>query len=456
MKKIIFSVLILALTGLVVYTYQHLPIINGYAAKMACSCVFVSNRPLDNVVKDDLDLDLVRLAEVTIDKEAKTATATIKGMGGMTAVYREGLGCTLVTGTKTVEDLKKEVFTPLPTLPTRPDTIDFPIGTRMPRTLPKGINQVALTRIIEPFFDTFNEEPFYKTKAILVLKRGQLVYERYANGINQNTPLISWSMAKSITNALVGRMVMQGKVNINEPIAIADWKKDERAKITLNNLLQMSSGLDWDERYDGISDATNMLYTAESLGKFASQSAIRNAPDAEWYYSSGTTNIISEYLRQQFDNQEEYLQFPRQELFNKIGMRSAIMEPDAGGTFVGSSYVFATARDWARLGLLYANDGVWNGERLLPEGWVKYSTTPAPASGGEYGAHIWLNAGGVLPKLPRDMYYFSGFEEQRVFVFPSQDLVVVRLGTAPDGRMDFDKLLRSILLNIDVIGDKNG
>lgn len=446
-KTLTFSIIffLLSIIGLSFYIYRHLPIINGYAAKMACSCVFVANRSLADVVNDDLDMEMINLAKVEVDEMNQTVTASTFGFAPSTAVYRNGLGCTLATDKVSVADLKKIENKPIKILPERPDTLPFPLGEIVADSSKNLINQQVIEEAVQPFF---NAKDSSKTKAIVIIKDGQLVFEKYADGIDKDTPLLSWSMAKSLTNALVGRMVMKGQLKVNDPVALPHWASDERSKITLHHLLQMSSGLDWDERYDGISDATNMLYVSDDFGDFASQVTVRNKPDEEWYYSSGTSNIISGYLRMQFADYQEYIQFPRKELFNKIGATSAVFEPDASGTFVGSSYCFATARDWARFGMLFLQDGVWNGERILPEGWVEYSTTPAINSAGIYGAHIWLNAGNSFPSAPSNMYHFSGFQDQFVFIFPTENMVVVRLGTAMDEIFPADLFLKQVLSSL--------
>jgi CubicO group peptidase (beta-lactamase class C family) len=189
------------------------------------------------------------------------------------------------------------------------------------------------------------------------------------------------------------------------------------------------------------------------MGTFAANKPLAHPPGSHWSYSSGTTNLIAWLHRRTFDELGDYLAFPRRRLFDPLGMASALIEPDASGTFVGSSYMYATPRDWARLGLLYLRDGVWNGTRLLPAGWVDYSLTPAPAAPkGEYGAQIWLNRGTGTdgadrphPELPRDMFYLSGFEGQNVVVVPSADLIVVRLGLTRSGESPVWALTRRIL-----------
>jgi len=241
----------------------------------------------------------------------------------------------------------------------------------------------------------------------------------------------------------VGVLVKKGVLDIHKPAPVAEWQNesDPRRKITLDHLLRMSSGLQFEEVYDPLYDATNMLYGSYDYAAYAAAKPLEAAPDEKWYYSSGTANIVSRIVRESVPQPySEVMTFARRELFNKIGMTSIVMEKDPSGTFVGSSYAQATARDWARFGLLYLQDGLFNDERILPEGWVAYSTTPTPkAPKGQYGAHFWLN-GGVgseparrpWPNLPGDVFFAKGFQEQSITVIPSRKVVIVRLGLTVD------------------------
>jgi CubicO group peptidase (beta-lactamase class C family) len=283
--------------------------------------------------------------------------------------------------------------------------------------------------------------------AFMVLHKGFPVAEAYKPQFNRKTKFLSWSMAKSFTNALVGILVKQGKLDINQTAGFEQWKNDERSKITLNNLLQMQSGLKWNENYGTRSDVTLMLHCESDMSRFAIEKKSAYSPGTYYYYSSGTTNIVSYLIRRQFSNDSLYYTFPHTQLFNKTGMPDIVFEVDPTGTRVGSSYLYATARDYARFALLYQNDGVFNGERILPEGWVKYSTSVASASNGEYGSFFWLNKGRTLPSVPEDMYMCVGHDGQRIYIMPGQELVVVILGYSPTskGGMDFDRLLKDIL-----------
>jgi CubicO group peptidase (beta-lactamase class C family) len=250
-------------------------------------------------------------------------------------------------------------------------------------------------------------------------------------------------MTKSITATYFGILQKQGKIDIMKPAPIAEWATDERSKITLNDLLHMNSGLEWEEDYGKISDVTKMLFIAEDMTKSQIVKPLAGKPNNTWNYSSGTTNLLSGILRKQFKTHQEYLDFWYSALIDKIGMNSMIVESDMAGNFVGSSYSWATTRDWAKFGLLYLHKGNWNGEQLFNPSWAKYVSTPTNGSNGKYGAHFWLNANGDFPDVPRDFYRCSGYQGQMVAIFPSQDMVVVRMGLSEE--FDFNGFLSDVV-----------
>jgi CubicO group peptidase (beta-lactamase class C family) len=281
-----------------------------------------------------------------------------------------------------------------------------------------------------------------------------------------DTPQLGWSMTKSVMNALVGILVEEGRLTIRDPAPVPEWRSagDPRGAITLDHLLRMSSGLHFTEDYqDPFSDVVQMLFARPDAGAFAASLPLEAPPDSRWQYSSGTTNIISRIVRQTVEGTgSDPLSFPRRALFDRIGMSSAVMEPDPSGTFVGSSFMYATARDWARFGLLCSRDGVWNGRRILPEGWMKYSTTPTPgAPKGMYGAQFWLNAGDPQnhaerwkAEAPVDMYSMSGFEGQYVSIVPSRKLVIVRLGLSdPEDNWDHGRFIADLVHAVSGAGE---
>jgi CubicO group peptidase (beta-lactamase class C family) len=293
-----------------------------------------------------------------------------------------------------------------------------------------------------------------RTRAVIILFNGQLIAERYADGFTAKTRLSGWSMTKTVTGALIGILVKQGKLYIDAPAPVPEWRNisDPRHSITVTDLLQQRSGLDFEENYSKSSDATRMLFQEADMGGFTASRPLKSQPGSVFYYSSGNSNILSRIIRQTVGDSLYYC-FPYQQLFYKLGMYSAVIEPDASGTLVGSSYMYATARDWARFGLLYLNDGVFNKEMILPEGWVAQSTRPASTEKQGYGFQIWLNtASDTLikryPAAPADMFYADGFESQLIFIIPSKNLVVVRLGLTQHNNFDGNKFLHDVLASI--------
>jgi CubicO group peptidase (beta-lactamase class C family) len=457
-------VLVILIVSAGVYFYysnytliQAAPIGSGYMAQIAASGLFVSNRSLDSILTQDLNAPELSVFDVEIDKENKIVSVSANGLFKKQSIYREGLGCTLLNDGISRKELERQpVDIPTP-LPENPDEIPWPTGDRVDqREILTGVNQLLLDKALNQAFSEPDLQNLRQTRAVVLVYDGKIIAERYASGIHKDMPLIGWSMTKSVVNALVGILVKEGKLSLEERAPVPEWNnpKDKRHAITMNDLLQMSSGLRFEEHYSSLLANVNlMLWDRSDTGAYAASQPLYREPASHWQYSSGTTNIITRIIRHVIGNQKEYFAFPRNALFNKIGMRSAVIEPDATGNFIGSSLMFATARDWARFGLLYLNDGVWEGERILPEGWVKYTTTPAPhAPKGRYGAHFGLNAGDPndlskrdFPKLPIDLFWASGYQGQSVVVIPSQKLVVVRLGMTHGDGWNLQEFILNIL-----------
>jgi CubicO group peptidase (beta-lactamase class C family) len=287
----------------------------------------------------------------------------------------------------------------------------------------------------------------------VVLHRGAVVAERYGAGIDLETPLPGWSLTKSVLNALIGIAVREGTLVLDEPTRLASWRAadDARARITVSDLLRMSSGLEFTEDQGAASsDIFRMLYGAPDMADFASRKKLVAEPGSLWSYSSGSSLILSRLLRERLGD-EAYRSFPRDALFEPLGFARATMEVDGTGTFVASSYMYATAREWARLGQLYLQDGVWLGRRLLPEGWVAYTTLPAPANAlATYGAHFWLSPPtayrGPPAALPAGVFHAVGHEAQFVTIVPSRDVVIVRLGkTRYPSAWQHDRFVAAVL-----------
>lgn len=290
-------------------------------------------------------------------------------------------------------------------------------------------------------FDSIN-----KTRAVVVIYKDQIISEKYADGFHKDSKLLGWSMTKSLLSTVYGVLEHQGKLNVKDKAPVASWQNDERKNITISNLLQMNSGLEWDENYEEISDATKMLFLERDMTKMQENKPLVGTPNESWNYSSGTTNLLSGILRTQFKTHQEYLDFWYTDFIDKIGMSSMVLEADLSGNYVGSSYSWATARDWGKFGLLYLKNGNWNGEQLFTKEWVAYITTPTPTSNGTYGAQFWLNAENHFKDVPKNMYYADGFQGQRVYVLPDQDMVIVRFGLK---NFDENTFLKGVISSIE-------
>lgn len=437
------------------YGYQMIQVAAGYNAKIMCSCVFVSGRTPESVLAQDIAVSASHFVPTTVNHEKQTATASFLGIK-KTAMYLPNRGCTLLSEDVSYNDLfNKKYGVWSPPLGTN----DWPFYITDTLDLVNKVDHEKLNEAFDYAFDEpFIDNPRY-TRAALVIYKGKIVKEQYGEGFTANTPLLGWSMAKSVTSALVGLLVKDGKLDVNEVADVPEWHQqanDSRSKIKLDDLLHMTSGLAFEEDYSKPSDVNKMLWTKASAGNVAAQNKMAHPPNTNWYYSSGTTNIISQIIRRQFDDEYDYQTFPYKRLFHPLGMNSVTLESDASGTFVGSSFMYATARDWAKFGLLYLNDGVWNGERILPEGWVDYSRKRTPVlKEGYYSAQFWNNAisepdNSTTPRhwvgVPEDAYYATGFEGQQVIIIPSREVVIVRLGlTADRANWDAGKFAAMVL-----------
>ena len=446
MKKIVkYGLLIVGLLIIyVVYSnYPRLNIISGYSAKNMSSSVFVAKRTLEITDSQDNNFGPINLADDQVDYEHKSAEASVYGFMKRRAIYRDGVGSVLVVdGFNEGEEYLK------PNRVKLENGLSFPYGQRDQKdTVFGNVNYNILKSVVDNSFDAENES-LKRTRAVLVIYKDQIIAEKYADGFDQNSKMLGWSMTKSITSAVIGILEKKGKVSLNQDNLFEDWKNDERSKITLNNLLQMNSGLEWVEDYNTMSDVTKMLFLEKDMTKTQLEKPLVGDPDNSWNYSSGTTNLLSGFIRNQFKTHQEYLDFWYKELIDEIGMNSMLIETDLSGNYVGSSYGWATPRDWAKFGLLYLHNGIWDGEQILNEDWVNYSVTATNNSNNGYGAQFWLNKGGRYLSAPKDMYSCNGYQGQRVFIIPSKDLVIVRMGLTENSNFDFDNFLKGILNSI--------
>ena len=438
--KFVGLALVIAIFYLGVTTYPKLDLISGFSAKSVASGHFIDGRSQEMIEKGDNDIDMIDLAKNKINDAGKFATASVYGLKERKAIYREGLGATLITDDF---DVSKPYLVPKRKILN--NNLPFPYGNLEPKdTVFSNVDYTKLNAAVANAFDAKGIID-KRTRSVLVIYKNKIIAEKYDTGFTKESKILGWSMTKSITATMFGILQKQGKYDIYRPAPISEWQNDERKIITTNNLLHMNSGLEWEENYSTICDATNMLFQDEDMSQSQLVKPVAFKPNTHWNYSSGTTNLLSGVLRKQFKTQQEYLDFWYSALIDRIGMHSMVIETDMTGNFVGSSYGWATTRDWAKFGLLYLHKGNWNGDQVFDESWAKYVATPTNGSKGDYGAHFWLNAGGRYPDAPKDLYSANGFQGQKVFIIPSLDLVIVRMGLTEDAKFDVNGMLKGII-----------
>lgn len=323
----------------------------------------------------------------------------------------------------------------------QPDGVPWPTTTWPRRELDPRVDRNALASLLDYAFGDAEPDDLERTNAVVIVQHGAIVAERYRRDVDPDRAFISWSMAKSITSCLIGILVRDGQLDIARPIQVKEWPEgDPRRRITIDQMLRMVDGMRFREAEDlgdgsvryyaeDESDVIPMLYGVgkDDVAGFAAQLPYVAEPEVRWNYNSGASNLLARLVREALDTDEAGMRaFMQRELFDRIGMTTADPRFDAAGNFVGSSSCYCSARDFARFGYLYLRDGVWDGERILPEGWVDYARTPSPQSRGIYGAHFWVVPGSL------GLFYCSGAFGQRILISPKLDLIVVRLGvTAP-------------------------
>jgi CubicO group peptidase (beta-lactamase class C family) len=426
----------LILIIVVISNYPKLNILAGYSAKNTASSVFLAERTLAFTDKTDNNFSPVNLATDAADIEGKFTTSSALGLLTRKAIYREGLGAVLTL------DIKDENASYLLPKRRKPDNnTPFPYGNAPQKdTIFANINYSKLNKTVGAIFGKG------KTRAVVVIHKDQIILEKYADGFDKDSRILGWSMTKSLMSTVFGVLAHQNKIDIQNKAPIASWQNDARKNISIHNLLQMNSGLEWDENYDKISDATKMLFLERDMTKMQAEKPLQSKTNASWNYSSGTSNLLSGILRDQFKTHQEYLDFWYTDFIDKIGMNSMVVETDLAGNYVASSYAWATARDWAKFGLLYLHNGNWNGEELFTKKWVDYVSTPTPTSNGTYGAQFWLNAEKQFKDVPKNMYFADGYQGQRVYVLPDEELVIVRFGLSG---FDENVFLKGVLESID-------
>lgn len=403
----------------------------NYGAKIVCSNVFIAGRDAQAVLADDVQAPghpVLRHLDVKVDTERKTVRAQFLGfIGDGMAVYRPGTGCATVPDGDVAQAAQHQ-FKPIPIWAPSPN-VPWPTGSQA-ETNPAVLALLEQDALAGPGM-----------RGMAVIYRGRLIAQRYGQGFSATTPLLGWSMTKTVTAALVGMQIADGKLSLQQNGFWQD-KADPRAQVTLAQLMAMSSGLRYNESYGDVSDVTRMLYLEPDMASFTAAQPLEAAPGSKWNYSSGTTVLLSRIWQRAAGGGVDALSLPHNRLFAALGMNSAVIEADARGNLVGSSYMYANTLDWARFGQFLLQDGVWQGKRILPEGFVQGMQQVAPASGGQYGqGQVWRwGPSGDTPEgqnpdtkfnLPPDAYWMEGHDGQSIAIVPSQQLVVVRLGLTP-------------------------
>ena len=417
------------------YYYPQLAVATGYASKKMCTCSFVSGRSEDEVVRNDLYFSILSIVNTDINVKDSSVVSTIFGLAPNTAKYKNGLGCILLPDNKDDYNVAVAPFS-------NKDTIIELFATEKGMT--KGIDKKRLMQAVDGAFDADGKLDDKRTTAILIIHKDTLIVEKYAPPFHKNMAQLGWSMTKSWMNTMAGIMVLQEKLKLDQNQLFEEWKGDVRKDITVQHLLQMNSGLAWDEDYTTVSDATKMLYKSEDVAYIPLSKQLVHPLGKFWYYSSGTSNLLSKLYRNILGD-ASYHSYLKQNFFSPLGMNSAFIETDETGTFIGSSYGYATPRDWAKFGLLYLHDGVIFGKRYLPEAWVNFSASEATGSQGKYGAQFWLNKrGSQYPDAPHDMLIADGFQGQYVLIIPSHQTVIVRMGTGGEN-FDVNAFIKEVL-----------
>ena len=439
-RRHFFRVLLLALLLLIIVLFGWLSStvfrdVSGYGSKNLCSAVYLQHRDPGNVIQEDLADFPLSLGKFTVNNNDSSVSGSVWGIARSKAIYRKGCGCTLVNDFGE-DELRRQKFS----FPAKPavnsDSIDWPYGDRVATAFPSNIRKDQLQKAVDNVMNetSANGKPAF-TRAALVLYDGNIVAEQYAPGFGRNTVMLGWSMSKSLTGAMTGILVNQNKLSVDDPAPVAEWEKTEKRAITIKNLLQQTTGLDFTENYTRPSSVTKMLFRKGDMAAYTASLPLKYKPGTVFNYSSGNSNIMSNIIRHAV-GEKDYVAFPYKELFYKINAYSFLLEPDASGTYIGSSYSYATARDFARFGLLYYNNGRWNGQQVLPPNWVKESVQASSADKRKhYGYQFWLNGYDEndstkrwFPDVPADMFFCDGYGGQDVYIIPSEKLIVVRLG----------------------------
>jgi len=424
---------------------RPIEIVTSFLSRELCSAVFVSHLdPKQDYAERHAPRPgmawLNWAVRYDIDRSRKEATVSILGFFQRRAAYREGFGTITIRGRVPAEL----------SFAGEDASVEGRCECIVPEIAGPAVVEASdplLRESIDQAFAEPRRPPFRRTKAVVVIHEGRVVAERYAPGFGIHTRILGYSDAKSVVSALIGVLVRQGRLSIDTPAPVPEWANpaDSRHGITIDHLLRMTSGLSISDSNSPVDRVARMIFLERDMARYAATCRLCAVPGNEWEYSSGNTMILSRIVRDSVGGRAiDVLRFARRELFQPVGMRDVTIEFDATGSPIGSTYLYATARDWARFGMLYLDDGVVQGRRILPEGWVRYSSMPTLNTG--YGAGFWTNRiQGEVPKLhipwsipgaPEDTISARGNMGQFVIVIPSKRLVIVRFGLSHSRDMD--------------------
>ncbi|MEM8985244.1 MAG: serine hydrolase [Pseudomonadota bacterium] len=420
-------------------------------AKLLCSGVFISGRTPEDMIAQDLQWSEYHFhdwAETkwTVNREGQRVTLWRDGGATHTAVHHPSLGCSLLP-----EGAERVAFEPVSVRSALPPASEqaWPTGDR--NAIGDSADAEKMRAMLDFAFDDRRQSPAQNTRALIVLHKGKIVAERYAPGFSKDMPLTGWSMGKSIAAALVGIFVKETGLNIDAPAPVRQWRQagDPRGAITTRHLLHMAGGLKFHNPnvsstlyYTDFHDHESVYFKGRNTEALVLNQPLAHTPGAVFQYrNTNTLSLMSILKNAQKEKGDHHLTWPHRKLFDKIGARSFVLEPDAYGNFVITGNDYATARDWARLGLLFLQDGNWEGERLWPKGWLRTISAPSPADA-RYGGHVWRNEG-LYENAPDDAIMFRGWLNQTVMIVPSRDVVIVRLGYSDAGGFDpyFDQVV---------------
>ena len=454
--RVIGSLFLAAFLFLLKFSWDIGHIASGMVSHTLCTNVIILGREQVDVEATDLNVLQRKFATSTINETEQTVTATF-GIGpfgnSSTSVYRPGCGCG-VAGDFSIEAIKQQS-----NLKYKELSHNTQQAWQVVNDTIAGVNYVALNKIVNGAYEETATaiEDTKNTRAVLVHYKGNLIAEKYGVGFHGDLPLRGMSMTKSIISALAGVLAQQGKLDISKTTGLPAYEnaKDARKNITIDQILKMTAGYDYNEAYE--SDPRNllstMLMTQGDMADFADDVPLRATPGETWDYQTVHSVLLSKIVRNHVgDTNEDYLKLVHEDFFDRVGMHHSFLQADASGTFIGGAFAYASPRDWLRFGLLYLNDGIAeNGERVLAEDWVKYTNTPSTASlkSRGYGAQFWLNAktkNQWIPNAPEDMFAAKGHYGQYVVIVPSMELVIVRLGQTYNTKaFDVDEFIVEVL-----------